>query len=84
MRPTGLRRSNADRRYAVHILLTDPEWSQWSNSEIARQCHVSEHLVRTVLDEIKPRETELAKEETKKARRGGKEYTDANWSHRCL
>lgn len=71
----GLRRTAADRRNAIRILLTDPEWSQWSNSEIARQCNVSEHLVRIVFSEIKPRETKLVKEETKKARRAGKEYT---------
>jgi hypothetical protein len=50
----GLRRTNADRRHAVHILLTDPEWSRWANTEIARQCNVSEFLVRTIRTELSP------------------------------
>ncbi len=43
----GLRRTNEDKRHAVEILLRDPEWSQWSNREIARQADVSEFLVRS-------------------------------------
>ena len=49
----GLRRTNADKRRAVTILLedelvsTDPETgSPWSNREIARRCAVDEWLVR--------------------------------------
>ncbi len=41
----GLRRSNADKRRAVLLLLEDPEWSHWSDREIARQCRVSPPLV---------------------------------------
>ena len=37
----GYRRTDADRRYAVLTMLTDQEWQQWSDREIARQCHVS-------------------------------------------
>ncbi len=33
----GLRRSNEDKRKAVITLLTDPEWSQWSNRAIAQR-----------------------------------------------
>ncbi|MFT5682860.1 MAG: hypothetical protein ACI8RZ_003784 [Myxococcota bacterium] len=44
----GLRRSNADKRNAVETLVKDPEWSGWSNSEIARRCSVSEYLVRNI------------------------------------
>jgi hypothetical protein len=44
----GLKRTDADKRRAVNILLDDPEWSQWSGREIARQCKVSESLVRTM------------------------------------
>src|SRR6266446_3843725 len=50
----GHRRTDADRRHAVHLLLTDPEWQTWNNSEIARKCHVSEFLVRTVQRELEP------------------------------
>jgi len=41
----GLRRSNADKRRAVTVMLEDDEWSQWSDAEIARRCGVSRPLV---------------------------------------
>ena len=41
----GLRRSNSDKRRAVEILLSDPEWASWSDREIARQCGVSHPFV---------------------------------------
>ena len=33
----GLRRTNADKRRAVSVLLEDEEWGSWSNREIARR-----------------------------------------------
>ncbi len=41
----GLRRTNADKRKAVEILLKDAEWSKWSSREIARRCGVSPDTV---------------------------------------
>ena len=41
----GLRRSNEDKRRAVGMLLADPEWSQWSDREIARRAGVSHVFV---------------------------------------
>lgn len=41
----GLRRTNEDKRRAVMTLLTDPEWSTWSNEAVARACNVSPHTV---------------------------------------
>jgi hypothetical protein len=41
----GLRRTNADKRRAVTMLLQDPEWAQWSDTEIARRTHVSQPTV---------------------------------------
>lgn len=41
----GLRRSNDDKRQAIMTLLKDEEWSQWSDSEIARQCAVDQTTV---------------------------------------
>lgn len=41
----GQRRTNADKRRAVEKLLNDPEWAQWSQSEVARQCAVSQSFV---------------------------------------
>ena len=46
----GLRRSNADKRRAVEMMLKDSQWSQWSNCDIARRCGVSESMVRATRD----------------------------------
>jgi hypothetical protein len=48
----GVRLTPADRRKAVTTLFTDPEWSKWSNMEIARRCNVSEFLVRQLREEL--------------------------------
>jgi hypothetical protein len=48
----GLRRSNADKRKAVTMLLEDPEWSQWSNREIARKTRTSHPFVAQVREEL--------------------------------
>lgn len=42
----GLRRTNEDKRRAVLTLLSDVEWSKWSDREISRQCSVSHEFVR--------------------------------------
>ena len=47
----GLRRSNADKRKAVMTLLEDSEWTKWSNRAIAKQCSVSEFLVRQLRED---------------------------------
>lgn len=44
----GLRRSNADKRRAVEMLLKDEEWRQWSDREIARRVGVSATFVGSV------------------------------------
>jgi hypothetical protein len=49
----GLRRSNADKRKAVETMLNDPEWRDFSNCEIAKNCYVSESLVRSLRDNFK-------------------------------
>jgi hypothetical protein len=72
----GYRRTDADRRHAVELMLADPEWQAWSNREIARQCRVSEFLVRTVRQELAPpQETAAPPEQTRKVTRGGKQFT---------
>lgn len=48
----GLPRTNADKRRAVETLLRDPEWSQWSDREIARTAAVSAPLVGKVRGEL--------------------------------
>jgi hypothetical protein len=52
-RAHGLRRTNADKRKAVQVLLQDPEWCAWSNRRIAHQCGVDESLVRTLRAEAR-------------------------------
>lgn len=41
----GLRRTNSDKRRAVYHLLSDPEWRQWSDGEIARRTGTSQPFV---------------------------------------
>ena len=48
----GLRRNAEDKRKAIRTLLENEEWMDWSNRKIAKQCHVSESLVRKVKKEI--------------------------------
>jgi hypothetical protein len=48
----GLRRTNADKRRAVEVLLRDEEWGQWSDREIARRCQVSPDTVGRIRNEI--------------------------------
>lgn len=44
----GQRRTNLDKRRAVETLLNDPEWSSWSDNEIARRVQVSPTTVGTI------------------------------------
>lgn len=41
----GLRRTNADKRRAVETLLSDPEWSAWTDNRIAAKVGVSQPFV---------------------------------------
>lgn len=44
----GLRPTNKDKRKAVQTMLDDFEWSDFSDREIARACHVSHVFVATI------------------------------------
>jgi len=48
----GLRRSDADKRRSVRMLLEDPEWGVWSDREIARLCAVSHPFVAKMRAEV--------------------------------
>ena len=48
----GLPRSNDDKRRAVSRLLEDPEWSQWSDREIARRCSVTHPFVSKLRESL--------------------------------
>lgn len=50
----GVRRTNADKRLAVSILLDDPEWGQWSNRKIADAVGVSDQFVNNMRNERVP------------------------------
>lgn len=68
----GLRRTNADKRRAVLILLEDPEWSQWSNRHIAEQAAVSLDLVNRLRTEASERIVQM--DSTRKVTRCGSRY----------
>lgn len=64
----GQRRTNKDIKRAVQMLTNDDKWSQWSDAEIARRCHVSPPTVKSYRPAAK---TPV----TKKITRKGKETT---------
>ena len=41
----GVRRTNEDKRKAVFTLLTDEEWTKWSDHEIAKRTHTTQPFV---------------------------------------
>jgi hypothetical protein len=50
----GRRRTNADKRRAVMVLLKDAEWSKWSDREIARRCRVSKSYASKLRPDPEP------------------------------
>jgi hypothetical protein len=48
----GLRRTNADKRYAVKTMLKDKEWGEWSDGAIAQKVRVSPAFVGKVRREM--------------------------------
>ena len=44
----GLKRSRDDKHRAINTLLDDPEWSKWSDREIAHRCRVSPQTVKAI------------------------------------
>lgn len=48
----GCRRTNADKRHAVRLLLEDAEWSKKSNRWVAKMAGVSDPTVQSVRDEL--------------------------------
>ena len=70
----GQRRTGADKRKAVQILLADKTWWLWSDNEIARRCCVSRDLVKDTRAEMKPHLAESQDSATTTAMRNGKAY----------
>ena len=50
----GLRLTNQDKRKHVLVLLTDDEWSQWSDRDIAKHCKVTQPFVSKIRKDIVP------------------------------
>jgi len=48
----GIRLTNADKRKSVFVLLLDKEWCLWSDSKIAKHCHVTHPFVAKIRREI--------------------------------
>jgi len=73
----GLRRSNDDKRVAVMRLLTDDEWSKWSDLEISRRCGVSDRFVNKVRAELSPNRSEMRgqAQAPRTVQRGGSVFT---------
>ncbi len=49
----GLRRTNADKRKSVMMLLEDSEWCMWSDNEISKKCRVTQPFVSGIRKELK-------------------------------
>lgn len=56
----GLRRTNADKRHAVRMLLSDEEWWLRTDNWIAEQCKVSRNFVGDVREEMQDERDEAA------------------------
>lgn len=52
----GLRRTNADKRKAVMMLLDDPEWGKWSDRKLAKLAAVSNVFVSKLREEKAPKQ----------------------------
>ena len=61
----GLRRTAADKRKAIMIMLADAEWRNWNNKAIAAACHCHHDLVQKVRSE-----SGIEKGDTKVLRQG--------------
>lgn len=71
----GLPRTNADKRRAVETLLRDEEWSQWSDREIARQCHVNDKTVGKIRAELSAEFPQIQNVTRRTVVRNGTVYT---------
>jgi hypothetical protein len=67
----GLPKTRADKRKAVSLLLSDAQWSRWSDVEIARHCQVSNRFVGTMRHRASLNNSMMRE---RKVRRGGKVY----------
>lgn len=71
----ALPRSREDKRRAILTLLNDPEWSQWSDREIARRCFVGNQMVSHLRKSICVNHTDTKLNKERKVQRGKQTYT---------
>lgn len=75
----GLKRTNADKRRAVEMLLRDPEWSQRSDRWIAEACRVTHPYVADIRGQLETfpveRESHVLEVHEKRVGRDGKART---------
>lgn len=74
----GMRRTNEDKQRAVTRLLTDEEWSRWSDRKIAEHCAVSDYMVREWREKLYPSSSSassaISSQMTRTVQRGGSTY----------
>jgi hypothetical protein len=68
----GLRRTNADKERAVKVLLSDDEWKEWGDREIASRCGVTHPFVGQIRKGLSGNGFQMA---SRKVQRGGTTYT---------
>jgi hypothetical protein len=71
----GLRRTNADKRRAVELLLRDAEWGQWSDHEIARRTATTHPFVAKIRAELAASGNGYQMPEQRVVQRGDQTYT---------
>jgi len=72
----GLRRTNADKRKCVEIMLRDPEWQQWSDRRIAEACWVSHTFVDEMRKKVGNAATCDEEHDWNRIGRDGKTYSE--------
>ena len=70
-RKHGLPLSNKDKRQVAELFLSDPEWAQWSDREIARRTGLSNRFVSTMRRELSVNGSQMER----KVERNGTAYT---------
>jgi len=78
----GIRLTNADKRKSVLMLLSDSEWSEWSDNKISKHCHVTQPFVsklrKSLITVIKnPPKPALNRDDDQKLSTGKKLSTEA-------
>lgn len=74
--PGCMKRTNADKRKSVMIFLRHPQYSEWSDREIAEQCGVSSPLVGKIRKELlSGNNSSKPQRNSRIARRNGVYYT---------